>query len=161
MNIRNKFRPDYAALYPDVKISDEIMTVLKQSDRKAEYMERDLKTERTLKSRDGKVVRDNNGNAVRLPARECSLERLWAGDLRFTDETRNPERILLNQELRAEILLLAKTVLTENERAVLITLFFEDMSEMECAERMGVSQPRVSQLRRRALEKLWEALKKY
>jgi hypothetical protein len=40
---RNKFRPDYAKLYPGIHISAEVMAVLKKGDRKEEYQEYDLK----------------------------------------------------------------------------------------------------------------------
>lgn len=44
----DQYHPDYKKLYPEIELRPEILTVLKRSDRKMEYIDVDLKTERFI-----------------------------------------------------------------------------------------------------------------
>lgn len=50
-------------------------------------------------------------------------------------------------------------VLTEREQAIIQYTYFENLSQKEAGERLGISQMHVSRLQRRALKKLREAIR--
>jgi RNA polymerase sigma factor (sigma-70 family) len=151
-----KYRPDYAALYPGVEISDEVMAVLKQSDRKMEYMERDLKRNRFLRDKDGRVIR-SGGEPVVLPEREDSLERLTDADWEFPDASPSPEDAIIASE-DSERLWQALNSLKPDERALIEALFYERLTEREYGARIGLSQKNVNKRKQKILAKLREYL---
>ncbi|WP_100400721.1 RNA polymerase sigma factor SigB [Bacillus sp. FJAT-44742] len=53
----------------------------------------------------------------------------------------------------------AFTVLTEREKEILKCTYFENLSQKETGERLGISQMHVSRLQRRALQKLRESIR--
>ena len=65
----DKYHPDYGSLYPEIQARPDVLSVLKKSDRKMEYMEVDIKQERFSYDPEGKV-------ADLLPGREDSYDRL-------------------------------------------------------------------------------------
>ena len=42
----DRYHPDYGRLYPEIQARPDVLSVLKKSDRKMEYMEVDIKQER-------------------------------------------------------------------------------------------------------------------
>ena len=73
--------PDFKKLYPETK--DEIIAVLKISERKMQYQEYDLKNEQ--------IVIDMEKQTVTvIPSREDSYERMKEADVQFRDE--GPDR---------------------------------------------------------------------
>jgi RNA polymerase sigma-B factor len=60
------------------------------------------------------------------------------------------QRMLLEKALQ---------VLTEREREIIRMTFYENMSQKQAGERLGISQMHVSRLQRRALRKLRETLR--
>ena len=147
MRAFSKFDTDYAALYPGVEISDEVMAVLKKSDRKMKYMAKDLKVERPVKGENGEII------AV-LPGREDSYERLLDMDVQFVDEfSADPVQILMKKE-EIDTLRRCLAMLSGNERMLIKGLYYDDMTERGYAAVCGLSQPTVKRLRRRVLEKM-------
>jgi RNA polymerase sigma factor (sigma-70 family) len=142
---KRRFRPDYAALYPGVEISDEVMAVLKQSDRKMEYMERDLKRDRVVKTPDGKIIR--------LPEREDSLDRLTDADWEFPDEAPSPEEVIL-ASAEIEELRRCLSLLNEDERELIEAIFYGGVTEREYGARIGLSQKNVNKRKRQILGKI-------
>lgn len=141
-----KYYPDYSKLYPGVDIPADVLTALRQSDRKMKYMEYDLKAEQP--------VRDENGSLIALlPGREDSLERLMETDKQFMAIAPSPEEIALEYE-ETKALRCGLTLLTEDERALIHALFVDRLTEREYARRIGISQPRVSQRWSRIKDKL-------
>lgn len=66
--------PDFRKLYPEA--SEEVIAVLRMTERKMQYQEYDLKTERT--------VIDQKTQTVRIiPSREDSYERLLEQEVQF------------------------------------------------------------------------------
>lgn len=59
--------PDYKKLYPDA--SEEVIAVLRSTERKMQYQEYDLKREQT-------IVNRNDRTGTVIPGREDSYERL-------------------------------------------------------------------------------------
>lgn len=53
----------------------------------------------------------------------------------------------------------AFTVLTEREKSILQCTYFENLSQKETGERLGISQMHVSRLQRRALQKLRDSIR--
>lgn len=50
--------------------------------------------------------------------------------------------------------------MTERERYVIDAIYFQNLSQKELAERMNITLQRVSQIRRKALQKLKDRLEK-
>jgi len=133
-------------LYPGVHINDEVLSVLKKSDRKMEYQEYDLKVERPVKDADGIVI-------ALLPAREDSLERLLESEMQFVSGGYSLEELI---EAREEVdeLYRCLDLLNADERALIDALFFDGLTEREYADRIGRSQPSVHERKRRILAKI-------
>lgn len=53
----------------------------------------------------------------------------------------------------------AFTVLTEREKEILILTYFENLSQKDAGDKLGISQMHVSRLQRRALQKLRESIR--
>lgn len=66
--------PDFRKMYPDA--SDEVIAVLRQTERKMQYQEYDLKTEHIR-------INQKNKTVTYVPSREDSLERLLSIDKQF------------------------------------------------------------------------------
>ena len=147
MKRRDKYHPDYKNQYPGEHISPEVMATLKQSDRKMEYMEVDLKQERFRQ--DLKAMK-----AEFIPSREDSYERLKdeCNAVFLLDEPTPEERVVHNDEL--ERLCKALEMLEPEERALVYSLFYDQISEESLAERAGVTQQAVSKKLRKIYKKI-------
>jgi DNA-directed RNA polymerase specialized sigma24 family protein len=158
---KNRRRPDYARLYPGVKMSDKLLISLKKSDRKMEYEEYDLKRDRTLQDADGKPVLDKNGQPVTLPEREVSLDRLMYEDWDFPSDEPSPEDILIRRMEYGE-LYRCLDMLRPGERALIDALYFSNddkgMAEREYAEISGIPQKTINDRKARIFAKLKKLL---
>ena len=77
--------PDFRKLYPEA--SEEVIAVLRMTERKMQYQEYDLKTERT--------VIDQKTQTVRIiPSREDSYERLLEQEVQFEGENQTEESVI-------------------------------------------------------------------
>ena len=113
----DRYHPDYGRLYPEIQARPDVLSVLKKSDRKMEYMEVDIKQERFSYDPEGKV-------ADLLPSREDSYDRLIEEEHhQFALDEPSPENMLLQEEelhlLRAALLLL-----TAEEKELIDALFY-------------------------------------
>ena len=82
--------PDFRKLYPEA--SEEVIAVLRMTERKMQYQEYDLKTERT--------VIDQKTQTVRIiPSREDSYERLLEQEVQFEGENQTEESVIRNMQL--------------------------------------------------------------
>lgn len=143
----DKYRPDYKKIYPGVKISPEVLDVLKKGDRKMKYIEVDLKTERF-------VHKQKENIAVFLPSREDSYERICADEhTQFAADGASPEEELLHSE-SFQLLRAALLELEPDEAALIQALFYEGLSEREYAKQLGISQKGINKRRKKVLEKL-------
>ena len=122
----DKYRPNYKRMYPDVQISPEVLRVLRQSDRKMEYMEYDLKSETFVQDLE-------NNSAVFSASREDSYERLQEDEQKqFSDTSAEVEsKIIHNENLR--LLRLALESLAEDEYEIIIGIFYGGLSELRHA----------------------------
>ncbi|MFT8390679.1 MAG: RNA polymerase sigma factor SigB [Sporolactobacillus sp.] len=89
---------------------------------------------------DSKIDADNDGRAVTL------LDVIGERDLAYD---RINEKIVLEK---------AFEVLSRRERQIIIYIFFDNLSQKETGELLGVSQMHVSRLQRKALTKLRDSL---
>ena len=135
--------PDFRKLYPEA--SEEVIAVLRMTERKMQYQEYDLKTERT--------VIDQKTQTVRIiPSREDSYERLLEQEVQFEGENQTEESVIRNMQL--EQLYTALSLLSEDEQYLIRQLFFEERTEREVASVLGLSQKAINKRRQKILEKL-------
>ena len=145
MPINKKYHPDYRALYPGEDISDEVLKALRESDRKIEYMEYDLKHTR--------VRRDSTGKVVATPPREESLELLIERHRHFVDGSRLPDDVLFEKEA-LETLRSCLDMLEPDERELIDALYYREMTEREYAQTVGKTQQSVNEQKHAILGKL-------
>ena len=142
--------PNYRKMYPNA--SEEVIAVLRQGERKLQYQEYDLKTERF-------VLDETKQVAFFIPSREDSLERLMDAEIQFVDPDTNVEeeviRKLMVQKLRESL-----SLLTTEEYDLILALFFENKTEREYAENLGVYHNAIHKKKLRILQKLKIILEK-
>ena len=137
MSKRDKYAPNYHKLYPGVEFTPAVLHALDQSDRKMQYFELDLKTERRRK--DAKAA-----TTAVIPAREDSLERLEeTHEQHYLLEDASPEQALIEQDELTRLRLTLRRLEPE-ERELVKALFFEDKTERQYAENLGISQKAVN-----------------
>jgi len=142
--------PDFRKLYPGA--SEEIIAVLKTTERKMQYQEYDLKMERTIVDQEGQTV-------TVIPSREDSYERLLEQDVQFREESVSAEELAIrNIEIRQ--LHKALSLLSDDERYLMEQLYFQERTERELAAQLNLSQNAINKRRQRVLDKLRELMKK-
>lgn len=140
----SKKKINYRELYPEV--SDEIISVLKTSDRKMEYQQYDLKVQRVQ-------INAASMTVTFTPSREDSLERLLEDNKQFTDETENIEECVI-KKIMCEKLHLCLQALETSERELIQVLFFQELSERQFSEKTGIPQKTINDRRHRIIAKL-------
>ena len=142
--------PDFRKLYPGA--SEEIIAVLRTTERKMQYQEYDLKMERTIVDQEGQTV-------TVIPSREDSYERLLEQDVQFCAESVSAEELAIrNIEIRQ--LHKALSLLSDDERYLMEQLYFQERTERELAAQLNLSQNAINKRRQRILNKLRELMKK-
>lgn len=140
--------PDYRKMYPEA--SEEIIAVLKVTERKMQYQEYDLKVERT-------IVDKEKGTVTVLPSREDSYERLTEQGVQFAEHTESAEEQAIKS---LEILKMyrALSMLSAQECEIVKQLYFLGKTERELAQSLGISQNAVNKKRKQILKKLKEEI---
>ena len=129
-------------------VNREIYEYITKSDRKIKYAEEDRKQERYF------IDYENERISVK-PSREDSLDRLIELGMDFPHNT-----IDLYESVTQKIMLeQALSKLDDEERNLIIQLFYFDRTEREVAAEIGVSQAYVHKLKEKILCKLYELLK--
>lgn len=136
--------PDFRKMYPEV--SEEIIEVLRETERKMQYQEYDLKAEQTIIDHESQQI-------IVLPGREDSYERLTEQDIQFLDEEEKVEDQVM-QKIECEMLHKALSLLSEKEERLICLLFFEERTEREVADMMGIYHNAVHKQKKRILQKL-------
>ena len=150
---RDKYHINYEKLYPGIEIPPEVLSVLRKGDRKEEYQEVDLKQERFVYDPETKT-------AHFIPGREDSYERLVEDEKRqFSNEDPTPEEHLM-RSIENELLRQAVALLKEDERQLILLRFWQECSQSQVAELLGLSQQAVSYRERNLLGKIKKFLKK-
>ena len=150
---RDKYHINYEKLYPGIEIPPDVLSVLRKGDRKEEYQEVDLKQERFVYDPETKT-------AHFIPGREDSYERLVEDEKRqFSNEDPTPEEHLM-RSIENELLRQAVALLKEDERQLILLRFWQECSQSQVAELLGLSQQAVSYRERNILGKIKKFLKK-
>jgi RNA polymerase sigma factor (sigma-70 family) len=143
-------KPDYRKKYPE--LSDEIIKVLEQSDRKMEYQQYDLKTERFR-------VHYATQTVICIPSREDSYDRLLEEDRQFAADGESVEDTAV-KTVMIEKMLECLTLLTPTERELVTALFFEGKSERQLAKQSGVPQRTINDRKKKILGELKKLLER-
>ena len=77
-----------------------------------------------------------------------------------TEPTEQPDQVVQQQELQ-DVLAQGIRSLRENEQMVLSLYYQKDLNMKEIAEVMGVSEPRISQIHTKAIQKLRLHMEQY
>lgn len=141
--------PNYRRIYPTA--SEEVIAVLKKSERKLQYQEYDLKVEKF-------VLDEEKQKAFFIQSREDSLERLIEADIQFEDEDSNVEDIVIKaimiQKLKENV-----ELLNHDEIEMINALFYKGYTEREYAKITGIPQKTINDRKLRTLRKLKKLLK--
>ena len=143
--------PDFRKMYPEA--SEEVIEVLRETERKMQYQEYDLKSEQTIIDQEEQQIR-------LIPSREDSYERLLELDVQFLDDGEKVEDQVI-QKIQCEMIHKALSFLSEEEEKLIRLLFFEERTEREVAEAMGIYRNAVHKQKKRILHKLKNILKKF
>ncbi len=136
--------PDYRKMYPEA--GEEVISLLRTTERKMQYQEYDLKTEQTIISQEDQTI-------TTIPSREDSLERLAEQEVQFAGEAESVEETVL-RKLQYEQLHKALSLLPDDERELIDRLFFQGQTERQAAECMGIYRNAVHKRKNRILKKL-------
>ena len=142
--------PDFRKMSPEA--SEEVIAVLRTTERKMQYQEYDLKSEQT-------IIDQENQTVTIIPSREDSFERLVEQSVQFREETLSLDEWIIRR-LEIEQLHKALNVLSDDERYLIIQLYFEERTEREVAEELGVYHNAVHKQKIRILAKLRKILEK-
>ena len=129
-----------------VEVSEDVYNYLKKSDRQFKYAYQDRKKEK---------IKISEKEVLIKPSGEDSLDRLMELGMDFPDKT-----IDLYESVMKKIMLeQALSKLDDEERNLIIQLFYFDRTEREVAAEIGVSQVYVHKIKKKILCKLYEFLK--
>ena len=137
----------------DVEVNEKIYKAYAAGAYKMEHMECRHKRNRYRQDAKGRAVRDGRGQPVYLPEREVSLDKLISKDWDHPSAAPSPEDIVIAQ-LEAEELYACLDLLAPDERALIDALFFDGLTERECAETLGISKTALHARKTRVLVKL-------
>lgn len=143
--------PDYKKMYPEA--GEEVIAVLRTTERKMQYQEYDLKAEQT-------VINQEDQTITTIPSREDSLERLAEQEVQFAADTEGVEETVLRRLQYAQ-LHKAISLLSDDERELVDRLFFQGQTEREAAAEMGIYRNAVHKRKNRILEKLKNLLENF
>lgn len=143
--------PDFLKIYPEA--SEAVIEVLRETERKMQYQEYDLKAEQT-------VIDQESQQVTFLPSREDSYERLVGQEVQFLDDGEKVEDQVI-RKIQHEMLHKAISLLSDEEEKLIQLLFFEEHTEREVAELMGIYHNAVHKQKKRILKKLKNILKNY
>ena len=136
--------PDFRKMYPEA--SEEVIAVLRTSERKMQYQEYDLKRARN-------IVDPKTGEKMTIPSREDSYERLQEMAVQFPEENRSVEDQIL-KKIECEQLHKFLLELSKEEQWLIQELYFEERTEREVASVLGLSQKHRSLLPMTTLKRI-------
>lgn len=141
----SKFRhfKNYRKQYPTA--SEEVIDVLKKSDRKIKYTEHELKC--------GKY--DDETNTYNQ-SREVSLQMIEDSGSLFPDQTENIEDIVVRSIL-IEQMIKAVEHLSPEDKKLIFYYYVSEKSQEECAKKLNIPVGSVSY----KLRKIYKKLRKY
>lgn len=143
--------PDFKKMYPEA--SEEVIAVLRTTERKMQYQEYDLKVQRS-------IFNKKNNTIEVIPSREDSYERLQEQEVQFAETGLGTEELVI-QNLQFEQLHKAISRLSEDEKYLIEQLFFKERTERDLAEEYQLSQNAINKRRKKVLYKLKKILENF
>lgn len=132
------------------EVSRELYEAYYKGQRKEKYFTHDLKEEHTR-------VDKKTGETIVIPSREDSYERLLEAERQFTEEAEDVEDAAV-RAVMLERLNEALHTLTDDENAIIHALFYQEMSEVELAKRLGIPRTTLRSRKDKILGKLKKML---
>lgn len=132
------------------EVSRELYEAYYRGERKERYFMHDLKEQHTRVDKD-------TGETVTLPSREDSYERLIEAQKQFAEESVDVEDMAV-RAVMLEKLNKALHTLSAEERGIIHALFYQEVSEVELAERMGIARTTLQSRKYKILKKLKKLL---
>lgn len=126
-----------------VEVSDEVYKILKKSDRRIKYVEKDLKETRY-------IINQKKATFKEIPSREDSLDRLTELGKDFADSNSDFQDNMVLKIMLDEAL--AK--LSDEERYLITQLFYFSRSEKDMATELNVTRRTINNRKRGILRKL-------
>jgi len=142
-----------------IEVSEAVYSAYAEGGYKMEHMEHSVKNSRILQDSNGIAVRDEHGNALLLPEREVSLEKLLDENWDFLSSEPSPEDEVM-ERIQIEALHEYLEILDANERALINALFFDGMTEREYSAKTGIPQKTINDRKFKVLGKLKKLLQK-
>ena len=127
------------------EVSKELYEAYYKGQRKEKYFTHDLKQEHIK-------VDKETGEMIVIPSREDSYERLLEAE-----ETEKVEDVAV-RAVMLEKLNEALHTLTDEETAIIHALFYQEISEVELAKKLGIARTTLQSRKYKILEKLRKLL---
>ena len=143
--------PDFRKMYPEA--SEEVIEVLRETERKMQYQEYDLKAEQTIIDQEAQEI-------WVIPSREDSYERLLEKNQQFFSNDKLPEEQLLHMLLLKQ-LENALHNLSTDELALIYALFYQEQTESQLGKALNISQAAVNKRKSKVLKKLRDFFEKF
>ena len=128
------------------EVSRELYEANYRGEHKERYFMHDLKEQHTRVDKD-------TGETMTLPSREDSYERLIEAQKQFAEESVDVEDMAV-RAVMLEKLNKALHTLNAEERGIIHALFYQEVSEVELAERMGIARTTLQSRKYKILKKL-------
>ena len=128
------------------EVSRELYEAYYKGRRKERYFAHDLKQEHTRMDRE-------TGQVTVIPSREDSYERLLDVKKQFAEDAEGTEDAAI-RAVMTEKLTVAIHTLTDEEKAIVHALFYQEVSEVELAKRMGMPRTTLRARKDKILAKL-------
>lgn len=132
------------------EVSREIYEVYYKGQRKEKYFTQDLKHEHIR-------VNQKTGEPMVVPSREDSYERLIEAEVQFVASVLSVEEIVMRRMMLKKLKEIMME-LNEKERMIIHVLFYQEISEVKLAKRLGIARTTLQSKKYRILEKLKQLL---
>lgn len=132
------------------EVSRELYEAYYKGQRKEKYFTHDLKQEHIK-------VDKETGERIIVPSREDSYERLLEAEKQFAEDIEDVEDTAV-RAVMLEKLNEALHTLTDEEAAIIHALFYQEISEVELAKKLGIARTTLQSRKYKILEKLKKLL---
>lgn len=132
------------------EVSKELYEAYYKGQRKEKYFTHDLKQEHIK-------VDKKTGEVTIIPSREDSYERLLETEKQFAEEAESVEDAAVRAVMLAKLKEALHT-LSDEEAGIIYALFYQEISEVELAGKLGVARTTLQSRKYKILEKLRKRL---
>ena len=103
------------------------------------------------------MVDQETGQITVIPSRDDSYERLLEAEKQFAEDAEDIEDVAI-RAVMLEKLAAAIHTLTDEENTIIHALFYQEISEVELAKKMGIPRTTLRSRKDKILEKLKELI---